>query len=136
MATAESITAGHVQAMLASVSGASEVFKGGLTAYWRSVKVELLGVDDDLARRTDCVDEEIARQMAQGALKCFTSDYALSTCGYAERENGAPYAFWAIAGADGNVSSGRLELSGSRIEAQTQAAQMVLEQFLKLLNKQ
>ncbi len=134
VAAAESITAGHVQSMLASVSGSSAVFKGGITAYQRSVKVELLGVDDALARRTDCVDETIARQMALGALRLFNSDYALATCGYAEEENGAPFAYYAVAQAPNRIlTSARIELSGNRIEAQKEAAIAVLRALLDLL---
>ncbi|MBN2684446.1 MAG: CinA family protein [Pontiellaceae bacterium] len=131
---AESITAGHVQRMLASVSGSSAIFKGGMTAYQRSVKVNLLGVDDELARRTDCVDEEIARQMALGALRLFNADYALATCGYAERENGMPFAYYAVAQApDRILTSSRIELSGSRIEAQKETARAVLSALLNQL---
>ena len=134
VAVAESITAGHLQRLLTSISGASAVFKGGITAYQRQAKVELLDVDDTLAKQTDCVAEEIACQMALGALKRFHADYALATCGYAERANGAPFAFFAIAKAPEKIwFSTRIELSGSRIEAQKKAAQAVLEKFLDLL---
>ncbi len=120
--------------MLTSVSGASDVFMGGITAYQRSIKVEQLDVDDILARRTDGVDEEVARQMALGALKLFHTDYALATCGYAERKEGNPYAFYAIAGAaNGILISEHIELKGSRTEAQDEAARTVLEAFCKLL---
>jgi len=134
VAAAESITAGHVQSMLASVSGSSAIFKGGITAYQRAVKVDLLGVDDELARRTDCVDKEIARQMALGALRLFNADYALATCGYAETETGAPFAYYAVAQApDRILTSARIELSGSRIDAQKEAAHAALTALLHLL---
>ncbi len=107
---------------------------GGITAYQRSIKVEQLDVDDILACRTDCVDEEVARQMATGALKLFHSNYALATCGYAERKEGKPYAYYAIAQApSGILLSARIELAGNRIEAQRKAAQVVLEKFHELL---
>lgn len=134
VAAAESITAGQVQCMLALVSGSSAVFKGGITAYQRSVKVDLLGVDDELARQTDCVDEEIARQMALGALRLFNADYALATCGYAERETGVPFAYYAVTQApDRILTSARIELSGNRIEAQKEAARAALTALLDLL---
>lgn len=134
VATAESITAGHLQSRLAAVSGSSDVFQGGITAYQRAVKVGLLRVDEALAERTDCVDEEVARQMALGALKLFQADYALATCGYAEREDGDPYAYFAIARAPAEILfSTRIELSGSRIEAQKEAAERTLKTFLELL---
>ena len=134
VATAESITAGHLQAMLSSVSGASNVFQGGITAYQRSVKVTVLGVDDELAKATDCVDEEIARQMAAGALALLKSDYAISTCGYAELDGTEPYAFFAIADASGQIKhSERINLTGGREEAQKEAARLTLEKFVELL---
>jgi nicotinamide-nucleotide amidase len=130
---AESITGGQIQAMLTSVSGASDIFKGGITAYRRTVKVDLLGVDDALARKTDCVDEEIARQMATGALKLFASDYAIATCGYAETNESLPYAFYAIAACSGILHSERVNLSGTRVEAQKQAAQLALNRLEELV---
>ncbi|WP_372807009.1 CinA family protein [Pontiella sp.] len=134
VSVAESITAGRVQALLTSESGVSKVFKGGISAYQAPVKVELLGVDAALAERTDCVDEEIARQMATGALKLFRSDYAIATCGYAERPDGNPYAFFAIAQEPGTIlHSERIELSGNRTDVQQEAAQRALKTFSNLL---
>ncbi|MDF7798977.1 CinA family protein [Pontiellaceae bacterium B1224] len=134
VATAESITAGHLQMELASISGASDVFKGGVTAYQLPVKVKLLGVDETLAEQTDCIDIEIARQMARGALKLFDSDYAIATCGYAENEENKPYAFFSIANAAGTIShSERVELSGDRVAAQKQTAKVALDKFKELL---
>ncbi|MDF7825654.1 CinA family protein [Pontiellaceae bacterium B12227] len=139
VSTAESITAGLLQSELASVSGSSKTFKGGITAYKLSVKAKLLNVDIDLAHDTDCVDEEVARQMAIGALKLFESDYAIATCGYAEKyeeqDIKSPFAFYAIADIKQNVIfSTRVELAGKRVEAQKQTAQLALKRFLELLN--
>lgn len=136
VATAESITSGHLQTELASISGASDVFKGGLTAYQLPIKVKLLYVDQELAVKTDCIDIEVARQMARGALNLFGSDYAIATCGYAEQKEGSPYAFFAIVDAAGAIAcSERVELSGGRVEAQKQAARLALETFKELLRK-
>lgn len=140
VAAAESITAGHLQAALSSVSGASDVFQGGITAYQPEIKIKHLGVDAGLARRTDCVDEEVARQMAVGAIRLFESDYAIATCGYAEPYPDwgidGPFAYYAIAArTDGYATqilwSDRIELLGlNRTEAQRHTAQVVLEKLL------
>lgn len=136
--TAESITAGHLQTLLASVSGASDVFTGGITAYKLPVKSAVLGVDADLGEKTNCVDPEVACQMAKGALALFKSDYAVATCGYAEKYEeqaiDAPFAFIAIAekGED-EVFCTRAELSGDRIAAQQEAAAKAMHEFLTLL---
>lgn len=138
VAVAESITAGQLQALIASVSGASDIFVGGITAYRASVKTDLLGVDETLAEATHCVDERIARQMALGALELFKSDYAVATCGYAERGDGTPYAFFAVAGrqADGEaqvLKSARVEFDRTRVEVQQAVARAALESLRALL---
>ena len=55
LAVAESVTAGRIQALIATVSGASNFFEGGLVAYSLSQKVRLLGVDSDHAEAVNCV---------------------------------------------------------------------------------
>lgn len=98
---AESLTAGLVQARIASVSGASGFFLGGLTAYTVAQKVALLGVSADEARACDGVSAAVAGQMACGALRLFGADLAVATTGYAEPDSAKgveePYAFWAVA---------------------------------------
>ena len=64
LAVAESLTAGHVQARIAAVSGASAYFLGGVTAYALAQKVALLGVDRAAAERVNCVSADVARQTA------------------------------------------------------------------------
>jgi nicotinamide-nucleotide amidase len=101
LAVAESVTCGRLQARIGAISGASEFFQGGLTAYTIAQKVRHLGVDRAEAERADAVSPEIAGQMARGACAFFGSDLALATSGYAEpvpaRGVTQPYAFWALA---------------------------------------
>ncbi len=99
LAVAESLTCGRLQAAIGAISGASEFFLGGLTAYTLTQKVRHLGVDRARAEPVNAVSPEIAEQMARGAAAFFGSDLALATTGYAEPEPGAdrPRAFWALA---------------------------------------
>jgi nicotinamide-nucleotide amidase len=96
IAAAESLTAGNVQASIASVSGASRYFMGGITAYHIDGKVGLLGVDRTEAERSDCVSGEVARQMARGAQRAFGTELGIGTTGYADGVD-VPYAFVAVA---------------------------------------
>lgn len=100
LAVAESVTCGLVQARIGAVSGASEYFLGGVTAYSLEQKVKLLGVDRAHARRVNCVSREVAEQMARGACALFGSDLAVATTGYAEpspaNEIKQPFAWWAL----------------------------------------
>lgn len=84
VATAESLTGGMIGAALTSRSGSSAYFKGSIVAYNLEAKVTLLGVNQVLARATDCVSAEIADQMALGVRNLFGSDCTIAVTGYAE----------------------------------------------------
>lgn len=101
LAVAESVTCGHLQAAIGAISGASEFFLGGVTAYTLDQKVRHLGVDRAAAAAVNCVSDAVVRQMAAGACALFGSDVGVATTGYAEPSSVAgvdnPYACWAIA---------------------------------------
>ncbi len=101
LSVAESLTCGHLQAAIGAISGASEFFLGGITAYTLDQKVRHLGVDRNAAAVVACVSDAVARQMACGACALFGSDVGLATTGYAEPSPASgvltPYAFWAVA---------------------------------------
>ena len=101
LSVAESLTCGRVQAAIGAISGASDFFLGGITAYTAEQKVRHLGVDPVEAARTDSVSPVVAAQMAAGACRLFGSDFAAATTGYAEPnpERGFPdpTAFFAVA---------------------------------------
>ena len=101
LAVAESMTCGQVQAAIGAVSGASNFFLGGITAYTLDEKVQHLGVNRTAAKKVNCVSAEVALQMARGACRLFGSDLGMATTGYAEPapEQGViePFAWWALA---------------------------------------
>src|SRR5688572_16674744 len=84
LSVAESMTCGQLQARIGAISGASEFFLGGLTAYTLDQKVRHLGVDRVHASRVNCVSHRVAVEMAEGCGRLFRSDLALATTGYAE----------------------------------------------------
>lgn len=110
IAVAESLTAGHLQAAIARVSGASRYFRGGVTAYSLETKVKILGVERQKALRTNCVSAEVAREMAMGVRELFGCDIGVATTGYAESTQGPegkctpPFAFYAIVSKDLNLT--------------------------------
>jgi nicotinamide-nucleotide amidase len=117
LAAAESLTCGRVQARIGGISGASQFFLGGLTAYTLEAKVRQLGVERAAARKVNCVSESVAEQMARGVCALFGSDLGVATTGYAEPmpEQGVrdPFAWWAIA----HRSRGKFKaLRGGRVE--------------------
>jgi nicotinamide-nucleotide amidase len=144
LAVAESLTAGHVQTRIAAVSGASNYFLGGITAYSLGQKVKHLGVNRAHARKVDCVSQRVAVEMAQGACVLFGADLAVATTGYAEPNPKArlktPLAWWAIChrqrGGRALVISGLIELPGmKRVAAQERVAGEVLRALVVYLRE-
>jgi nicotinamide-nucleotide amidase len=143
LAAAESLTCGRVQARIGAVSGASEYFRGGVTAYTLEQKVKLLGVDAAAAEKVNCVSAAVAEQMARGACLLFNADVAAATTGYAE-PNAAlkvpePFAWWAVArrqGANFLVKSGRVDCPGaSRIDVQERVAEAAIGALVVFLRE-
>ncbi len=82
-AVAESLTGGRIQVALTSHQGASATFHGGIVAYDREAKVNLLKVDDTEARSCACVSDNIAIVMAENVCRMFKADISISTTGFA-----------------------------------------------------
>jgi nicotinamide-nucleotide amidase len=144
LAVAESLTCGHVQAAIGAVSGASEYFLGGVTAYSLAAKVRLLGVNRAHARSVNCVSQRVAVEMARGACIRFGADIAVATTGYAEpsRADGirVPLAWWALChvrrGGRATIISGLVDLPGAtRLQAQERVAREVLTQLVAYLRE-
>jgi nicotinamide-nucleotide amidase len=83
VATAESCTGGRIANRITSISGSSAYFKGGIVAYSNEIKANVLGVNPADIAKFGAVSSEVARQMAEGALKTLNADYAVSTTGVA-----------------------------------------------------
>lgn len=67
--TAESCTGGLLSALLTEVPGSSDVFLAGWVSYANEAKEQMIDVPPALLKAHGAVSEEVARAMAQGALK-------------------------------------------------------------------
>jgi len=83
VATAESLTGGGLVSRLVDVPGASHVVRGGACTYAVDTKASVLGVSRERLALTGPVDEQVARQMAEGARSLFGATIGLSTTGVA-----------------------------------------------------
>jgi len=83
IATAESCTGGMVAAALTDVAGASDVFERGFITYSNRAKQEMLGVRAATLAAFGAVSEEVAREMAAGALAHSGAGLAVSVTGIA-----------------------------------------------------
>jgi nicotinamide-nucleotide amidase len=142
LAAAESLTCGRVQAAIGGVSGASNYFLGGITAYALDQKVRHLGVSRAAAKKVNSVSADIAEQMASGVCSLFGSDLGVATTGYAEPSPAdrvaEPFAYWAVAhrqrGRIIALRSGRVECpDATRVETQSIVADAVIAELIDYL---
>ncbi len=143
LAVAESLTAGNLQARIASVSGASSYFLGGITAYSLEQKERQLQVERATAEAVNCVSADVAEQMARGVCRLFGADVGAATTGYAEPAPAwnvrVPFAWWAVAvrkadGAGFATWSGRVEIADAgRMEVQQRVADAVVGEILRVV---
>ncbi|TKD17359.1 CinA family protein [Rhodobacter capsulatus] len=83
IAAAESCTGGMVAVALTEIPGSSSVFERGFVTYSNAAKVEMLGVLPATLDAFGAVSEQVAREMAEGALARSAADLAVSITGIA-----------------------------------------------------
>ncbi|MFI0467588.1 CinA family protein [Saccharopolyspora sp. 5N102] len=136
VATAESLTAGLVSAVLTDVPGASDVVRGGLIVYATDLKAELAGVDRELLAAHGAVHPRVAEMLADGARRRCGADWGIGLTGVAgpdPQDGVAPgTVHLGFAGPDGTtVRSVRLD--GDRHTVRAAAVRVALEHFAGLL---
>ena len=139
LAVAESCTGGMIASALTDIPGASKVFSGGIVAYTNEAKVLALGIPEDFVLQHDAVSAETAVAMATAAAESLSSDYGLSTTGYAGPEGGneqvpvgtvfigyhSPYGAW----------SKRIHVNGDRSLIRQRATVYALDLMRRKLRK-
>ena len=83
VATAESCTAGLLSSMITEVSGSSEVFDFGISAYANHIKTMALGVPENIIKKYGAVSEHTAAYMALGVRKLSNADIGIGITGVA-----------------------------------------------------
>ncbi|MEV8465545.1 CinA family protein [Fluviibacterium sp. DFM31] len=83
VATAESCTGGLISGALTEVAGSSDVVDRGFVTYSNAAKQAMLGVQADTLDAHGAVSEQVAREMAEGALARSDAQLAVSVTGIA-----------------------------------------------------
>ncbi|MFD1343426.1 CinA family protein [Litorisediminicola beolgyonensis] len=83
LVTAESCTGGMVAAALTDIPGSSDVVIGGWVSYSNAAKCAMLGVLETTLEAHGAVSEEVACEMADGALYTGRGDLAVAITGIA-----------------------------------------------------
>jgi nicotinamide-nucleotide amidase len=90
LALAESCTGGMISSRITDVPGSSAVFTHGWVTYANEAKIDMLGVKADSLATHGAVSEQVAQQMAEGALRVSGGDLAASVTGIAGPSGGTP----------------------------------------------
>lgn len=137
--TAESTLGGLIGHLLTNVPGSSKAFVGGITAYHRNAKVDVMGVDADALQAAGSVSEEAVRRMALGTRERLGVDICVSESGVADRRaqsstREGPGGIYYIGIAAPNVKVVRIEFDGDRESTKQQAADEALRLVLEYLD--
>ena len=83
IATAESCTGGMISAAITDVTGSSSVLDRGFVTYSNAAKMDMLGVFAETLETHGAVSEQVAAEMAAGALKHSNATLTVSVTGIA-----------------------------------------------------
>jgi PncC family amidohydrolase len=106
LVTAESCTAGLIASTVADVEGAGELLDCAFVTYSQTAKQKCLGVRAETIANFGLTSEQVAREMALGALKCGSANLAVANTGVADSVDpevppGTQCYAWAFASSSG-----------------------------------
>ena len=138
---AESCTGGLVCSTITSVSGSSKWFDRGFVTYSNQSKCDLLGVTNKTLNNHGAVSQNVANEMALGALQNSHGNLSLSITGIAGPNGGTKdkpvgTVYFAICNQSSVVFESRSNFAGTRGEIQEKALLFAFNNLLKVTLKQ
>jgi nicotinamide-nucleotide amidase len=140
IATAESCTGGGVATAITRISGSSRWFERGFVTYTNTAKKEMLGVATRTLDDFGAVSEQVAGEMAQGALAFSHADVAVAITGIAgptggsrRKPVGLVHIAWAARG--DTVQARVFRFKGDRDAVRLQSVYVALQGLVDLLRK-
>lgn len=137
LVTAESCTAGLIAATLADAKGAGQLLDCAFVVYSPQAKQRCLGVDPETIRHYNLTSEEVAREMATGALSRSPATLAIANTGVTDDTDkaipaGTQCFAWAFRRNDADpflVFSETVKLQGERNEIREKSADYALQRI-------
>ena len=134
LTTAESCTAGLIASHLADVPGAGELLESACVTYSPAAKQRRLGVNPDTIAHFNLTSEQVAAEMAQGALRNSQANLAVANTGVTDNidpaiPSGTQCFAWLFSGPAGQPPTLFTEtrrFSGTRNAIRDQAARHAL----------
>lgn len=136
LTTAESCTCGLMASLLGDIPGCGQALDSGFVVYSPKAKNRLLNVSFETIETFGLTSEEVATEMAIGALNASVADIAIANTGVAddsEEDDGGTQCYaYALMRGERQVSvSETVKFDGDRVEIRKQAARYGLEQLPK-----
>jgi nicotinamide-nucleotide amidase len=120
LSVAESCTGGHLAHQFTQNPGSSAYFIGGILSYANQVKMDQLGVSEEILTSEGAVSEACIKAMAQGVQKSLGTTYALATSGIAGPDGGTDEkpvgTVWIALAHPTGVITRKLTLGGTRMQ--------------------
>ena len=136
LVTAESCTGGMIAAACTAVAGSSDWFERAFVTYSNEAKIESIGVPAALIQAHGAVSAEVARAMAEGALRHSHADLAVAVTGIAGPTGATPgkpvgTVWLAIAQPGRETQTELLNLGGDRAAVRSQTVQIALQRLIE-----
>jgi nicotinamide-nucleotide amidase len=136
--TAESCTGGGVATAITRISGSAKYFERGFVTYTNIAKREMLGVSQRALKLYGAVSDEVAIEMARGALRHSHADISVAVTGIAGPTGGSRlkpvgtvHFAWGVRG--GPVQARRFRFEGDRVEVRLQSVYVAIQGLIDLL---
>ena len=137
MCTAESCTGGGIANLITAIPGSSVWFDRAYVTYSNQAKISMLGVETRTLEQYGAVSEQVAREMALGALKHSGTNIAVSVTGVAGPGGGTaqkPVGMVCFGATNGDiVESSTQHFKGDRDAVRTASVKFAIEKVLTLL---
>ncbi len=88
LSTAESCSGGYIAHKITSIPWSSLYFKGSVVAYSNKIKTDVLKVKDQTLLKYGAVSRQVVTEMAKGAKKLLSTDFAIAVSGIAGPDGG------------------------------------------------
>lgn len=139
LSTAESCTGGYIAHLLTLHAGSSAVFAGGAVAYSYDLKESTLGVKHETLTEFGAVSEQTVKEMAQGAIINFKTDYSIAVSGIAGPDGGMPGkpvgTVWIAIASNDKVVAKLFTFSNKRLQNIERSATAAFSMLLNLLKQ-
>lgn len=135
--TAESCTGGGIANLFTTIPGSSVWFDRAYVTYSNQAKISMLGVDPDTLKQYGAVSEQVAQEMALGALRHSGTNMAVSVTGVAGPGGGTaakPVGMVCFAASNGDLAkSVTKHFKGDRDAVRAASVSFAIEMLLALL---